>query len=113
MSGRLYVVGTPIGNLSDMSARGLETLRAADFIAAEDTRVTRGLLTHFEIHKPLISYHEYSPGQREELIISRILAGENCALVSDAGMPAISDPGEELVRACREKSIPVEAVPGP
>ena len=113
MSGKLYVVGTPIGNLSDMSPRAVETLKNADFIAAEDTRVTVKLLNHFEIKKPMISYFEHNKEAKGEVIIDRILAGETCAIVTDAGMPAISDPGEELVRQAHEKGITVESVPGP
>ena len=113
MSGILYVVGTPIGNLSDFSPRARETLELADFIAAEDTRVTLKLLNHFGIKKPMVSYFEHNKYQRGEIICDRILAGETCALVSDAGMPAISDPGEMLVAQCAEKGIPVRVVPGP
>lgn len=113
MSGKLVVVGTPIGNLSDFSPRGVEALREADFIAAEDTRVTRKLLTHFDIRKPLVCYFEHNKYQRGEPICARMEAGETCALVSDAGMPAISDPGELLVAQCAEKGIPVYVVPGP
>jgi len=113
MSGKLYVVGTPIGNLSDFSPRAVETLRKVDFIAAEDTRVTVKLLNHFEINKPMLAYYEHNKMQRGGDIISRMLGGEDCALVSDAGMPAISDPGEDLVRMCHENGIPVESVPGP
>ncbi len=113
MSGKLYVVGTPIGNLGDISPRGLETLEKADFIAAEDTRVTLKLLNRFEIKKEMISYFEHNKGFKGDLIIDRILKGESCALVSDAGMPAISDPGEDLVRKAREMNIPIESVPGP
>ena len=98
MSGILTVVGTPLGNLGDMSPRAVEALRQADFIAAEDTRVTLKLLNHFEIKKPMISYFEHNRKFHGELICQKIEAGENCALVSDAGMPAISDPGEDLVR---------------
>lgn len=111
--GALYVVGTPIGNLEDFSPRGVETLRGADFIAAEDTRVTMKLLNRFEIKKPLMSYFEHNKIQHGELILQRLRAGETCALVSDAGMPAISDPGETLVAACRLENIPVYVVPGP
>lgn len=111
--GTLYVVGTPIGNLSDFSPRARETLEKADFIAAEDTRVTLKLLNHFGIHKPMISYFEHNKFERGEIICRRIEAGETCALVSDAGMPAISDPGELLVRQCAERGIPVYVVPGP
>ena len=113
MTGTLYVVGTPIGNLSDFSLRAAETLAAADFIAAEDTRVTLKLLNHFGIKKPLVSYFEHNKRERGEQILARIEAGETCALVSDAGMPAISDPGELLVAQCAERGIPVLAVPGP
>lgn len=112
-SGRLTLVGTPIGNLSDVSPRALEALRAADFIAAEDTRVTVTLLNHFEIKKPLISYHEHNKHARGEEICAKLQAGEMGVLVSDAGLPAISDPGEDLVRLCHEKGIPVGIVPGP
>lgn len=113
MSGRLTLVGTPIGNLSDLSPRAVEALRASDFIAAEDTRVTRNLLNHFGIHKPLVSYFEHNKRERGEQIAARLEAGENAALVTDAGMPAISDPGEDLVALCRERGIPVGVVPGP
>ena len=113
MSGKLYVVGTPIGNLSDFSPRGIETLRNADFIAAEDTRVTVKLLNHFNIKKEMLAYYEHNKNSKGNLILERILKGENCALVSDAGMPAISDPGEDLVREARNLGIPVESVPGP
>lgn len=113
MSGTLFVVGTPIGNLSDLSPRALETLQSCDFIAAEDTRVTLKLLNRFEIKKPMISYFEHNRRERGEQILSRILAGESCALVTDAGMPAISDPGEELVALCHAHGVRVEAVPGP
>ena len=113
MSGKLFVVGTPIGNLGDISERALETLENCDFIAAEDTRVTLKLLNRFEIKKPLVSYHEHNKQESGPKIAERIINGENCALVTDAGMPAISDPGEELVRLCREYSLTVEAVPGP
>ncbi len=109
----LYLVGTPIGNLGDISARALETLRKVDFIAAEDTRVTLKLLSRFEIKKPMISYHEHNLRERGEHIIARILSGESCALVTDAGMPCISDPGEDLVRLCAERGVPMEVIPGP
>ena len=98
MSGTLYVVGTPIGNLGDLSPRGAQTLADCDFIAAEDTRVTLKLLNHFGIKKPLISYYEHNRRARGDEILARLLAGESCALVTDAGIPAISDPGEDLVR---------------
>ena len=113
MSGILYLVATPIGNLSDFSPRGMETLRQVDFIAAEDTRVTRKLLTHFEIKKPLLSYFAHNRRESGARIAERLLAGESCALVSDAGMPGISDPGEELVRLCAEQGIEVICIPGP
>ena len=113
MSGTLTIVGTPIGNLGDFSPRAVEALEAADFIAAEDTRVTLRLLNHFGIKKPLVSYYEHNKRERGELICARIEAGESCALVSDAGMPVISDPGEELVAQCAARGIPVLAVPGP
>ena len=110
MSGKLYVVGTPIGNLSDFSPRAVETLASVDFIAAEDTRVTLKLLNHFEIKKPMVSYFEHNRRERGEIILERIKSGENCAIVTDAGMPAISDPGEDL---CLSNGITVESVPGP
>ena len=113
MSGTLFVVGTPIGNLGDISPRALETLENCDFIAAEDTRVTLKLLNRFEIKKPMVSYFEHNRFERGPIIAERLLGGENCALVTDAGMPAISDPGEDLVRLCHEKGIKVESVPGP
>lgn len=113
MSGKLYIVGTPIGNLGDITLRALETLRAVDFIAAEDTRVTQKLLLHFGIKKPLVSYHEHNRKYVGDSIAERILSGETCAVVTDAGMPCISDPGEDLVRLCAERGIPVEVVPGP
>ena len=109
----LYLVPTPIGNLSDISPRCRETLANADFIAAEDTRVTLRLLNHLEIKKPLVSYYEHNKEVSGPKIVERILAGETCALVSDAGSPAISDPGEDLVRLCAEAGIPVCAIPGP
>ena len=113
MSGTLYLVPTPIGNLGDISARMAGTLAEVDFIAAEDTRVSLKLLNHLELKKPLVSYHRHSTDQAGQAIVQRILAGENCALVTDAGMPAISDPGEELVALCVEQGIPVVALPGP
>ena len=113
MSGILYVVGTPIGNLSDFSPRAVETLANVDFIAAEDTRVTLKLLNHFDIKKEMVSYYEHNKRQRGEIICQRILNGENCAIVTDAGMPAISDPGEDLVALCYELGIEVQSVPGP
>lgn len=113
MAGILYVVGTPIGNLGDMSPRAVETLASVDFIAAEDTRVSLKLLNHFEIKKPLISYFEHNRKEKGELIVERILGGESCALVTDAGMPAVSDPGEDLVALCHERGVTVNVVPGP
>ena len=113
MAGKLFVVGTPIGNLGDISPRALETLEKCDFIAAEDTRVTLKLLNHFEIKKPMISYFEHNRRAKGEIIVDRILSGESCALVTDAGMPAVSDPGEDLVALCHENGITVCAVPGP
>ena len=111
--GALYVVGTPIGNLGDFSPRARETLEGADFIAAEDTRVTLRLLNHFGIKKPLISYFEHNKLEHGPLIVARLQEGQTCALVSDAGMPAISDPGETLVAACAAAGLPVYVVPGP
>ncbi len=113
MSGKLYVVGTPIGNLSDFSPRAKETLASVDFIAAEDTRVTSKLLNYFDIKKPLISYFEHNRREKGEIIVKRILEGETCAIVTDAGMPCISDPGQDLVYLCHENGVPVESVPGP
>ena len=113
MAGMLYLVPTPIGNLSDISIRCRETLEQADFIAAEDTRVSLKLLNHLGIKKTLVSYFEHNKAQKGEMIVERILAGETCALVSDAGSPAISDPGEELVKQCAEAGITVCAIPGP
>ena len=112
MAGGLYLVATPIGNLGDFSPRGVETLARADFIAAEDTRVSMKLLNHFGIKKPLVSYHEHNRASAGQTILTRLLAGETCALVTDAGTPAISDPGEDLVRLCGENNIAVEAIPG-
>ncbi|MBQ9841869.1 MAG: 16S rRNA (cytidine(1402)-2'-O)-methyltransferase [Clostridia bacterium] len=111
--GRLTLVGTPIGNLSDFSPRAIEALQSCDFIAAEDTRVTLKLLNHFGIQKPLVSYHEHNRRERGEQLCARLLCGENGVLVSDAGMPAISDPGEDLVDLCHQQGIPVGVVPGP
>ena len=112
MAGTLYLIATPIGNLEDMTYRAVETLESVDFICAEDTRVTAKLLNHFEIKKPLVSYHEHNAHQAGEGIVSRILSGENAAIVTDAGMPCISDPGEQLVRLCAERGVKVEVVPG-
>ena len=113
MAGKLYVVGTPIGNLGDFSPRAVETLENVDFIAAEDTRVTLKLLNRFEIKKEMPSYYEHNKNSKGNIIIERLLKGESCAVVSDAGMPAISDPGEDLVRLAHESGITVESVPGP
>lgn len=113
MAGSLFVVGTPIGNLSDMSPRAVQALAECDFIAAEDTRVTLKLLNHFEIKKPMVSYYEHNRAQKGSVILERILSGENCALVTDAGMPAISDPGIDLVDLCHNSGVPVVSVPGP
>ena len=112
-NGVLYVVGTPIGNMGDMSPRAVETLREVDFIAAEDTRVTVKLLNHFDIKKPMVSYFEHNKHMKGEYIIDRILSGENCAVVTDAGMPCISDPGEDLIRQCAAAGIRTVVVPGP
>ena len=116
--GTLYLCPTPIGNLSDMTERVLEVLRSVDVIACEDTRTSLGLLSHYEIKKPLISYHKFNEQERSPELIRRLQGtadqpGENIALISDAGMPAISDPGQILVRKCHEAGIPVTALPGP
>ena len=113
MAGMLYLVPTPIGNLGDISPRCARTLEEADFIAAEDTRVTLKLLNHLGIKKSLVSYYEHNKAFKGNVILERILAGETCALVSDAGSPAISDPGEELVKQCAEAGVTVCAIPGP
>ena len=113
MSGMLYLVPTPIGNLGDISIRCRQTLEEADFIAAEDTRVTLKLLNHLGIKKSLVSYYEHNKAFKGDKIVERILNGETCALVSDAGSPAISDPGEDLVKQCAAAGIPVCAIPGP
>ena len=113
MAGILYLVPTPIGNLGDISLRARQTLENADFIAAEDTRVSLKLLNHLEIKKPLVSYYEHNKTFKGGRIVERILAGETCALVSDAGSPAISDPGEDLVKECAAAGITVCAIPGP
>ena len=112
MSGTLYLVATPIGNLGDFSPRAQETLLHADFIAAEDTRVSLKLLNHFGIRKPLVSYHEHNQASAGQAILQRLLSGESCALVTDAGTPAVSDPGEGLVRLCALEGVPVIAIPG-
>ncbi|WAM32648.1 16S rRNA (cytidine(1402)-2'-O)-methyltransferase [Caldicellulosiruptor naganoensis] len=113
MSGKLFIVGTPIGNLDDISKRALDTLNMVDFIACEDTRVTIKLLNHFGIKKKLVSYHEFSSKEREDMIIEELKSGKKIALVSDAGMPLISDPGYELVRRCIKEGIDVTVIPGP
>ena len=113
MAGTLYLVPTPIGNLGDISRRMAETLEQADFIAAEDTRVTLKLLNHLGLKKPLVTYHRHNTESGGEAVVARLLAGESCALVTDAGMPAISDPGEELVARCAQEEIPVVSIPGP
>ena len=113
MSGKLYVVGTPIGNLEDFSPRAQRILSEVDFIAAEDTRVTVKLLNHLGFSKPMVAYFEHNKKERGNVVIDRLLNGETCALVTDAGMPAISDPGEDLIRECHERGIAVESVPGP
>ena len=112
MAGTLYLVPTPIGNLGDFSPRAVETLEAVDFIAAEDTRVSVKLLNHFQIKKPLVSYHQHNHVTAGKTILERLLGGESCALVTDAGTPAISDPGEELVRLCAENGVEVLSIPG-
>ena len=113
MPGKLLVVGTPLGNLSDMAPRAVEALRSADLILCEDTRHTRKLLTHFGIDKPTDSYHEHNEDQKAASLVERIDRGETLALVSDAGMPVISDPGYRIVRLARERGLAVEAIPGP
>ena len=113
MSGTLYLVPTPIGNLGDISRRMVDTLSGADFIAAEDTRVTVKLLNHLGIKKPMVTYHRHNCQDMGGVVADRLLAGESCALVTDAGTPAISDPGEELVARCVQMDIPVVSIPGP
>ncbi len=112
MSGTLFLVATPIGNLGDLSPRAAGILEAVDFIAAEDTRVSLKLLNHLGLKKPLISYHQHNRSSAGPVVLSRLLAGEDCALVTDAGTPAISDPGEDLVRLCAANGVPVTPVPG-
>ncbi len=113
MAGTLYLVPTPIGNLGDIFRRCRDTLAEADFIAAEDTRVTLKLLNHLELKKPLVSYYEHNKAESGPRIAAQLLAGRSCALVTDAGSPAISDPGEDLVALCAREGIPVSAIPGP
>ncbi|WP_295075176.1 16S rRNA (cytidine(1402)-2'-O)-methyltransferase [Ruminococcus sp.] len=113
MTGTFYVIGTPIGNLEDITLRQLDILAAVDFICAEDTRVTLKLLNRFDIKKQLVSFHEHSSKADAQRIIDRILAGESCGIVTDAGMPCISDPGEVLVKMCAENNIDIKVVPGP
>ncbi len=112
MSGTLYLIATPIGNLGDMSPRAAAVLESADFVAAEDTRVTMKLLSHLGLKKTMVSYHEHNKASAGPAILARLLAGESCALATDAGTPAISDPGEDLVRLCAESGVAVQAVPG-
>ena len=111
--GTLYLVGTPIGNMSDLSERAVKVLSEVSFVAAEDTRNTGLLLSRIGIKAALVSYHEHNKRESGEAIVRRLAGGESCALVTDAGMPAISDPGEDLVRLCAERNIPVHSVPGP
>ncbi len=113
MPGTLYLVGTPLGNLGDISPRAKDTLASVDFIAAEDTRVTVKLLNYLNIKKPLVSYYQHNRASSGEKILERLLSGESCALVSDAGMPAISDPGEDMVALCAGNGVPVLIIPGP
>ena len=113
MAGTLYLVPTPIGNLGDFSPRSVETLEAVDFIAAEDTRITLKLLSHLDIHKPMMSYYRHNTETAGQQVLDRLLAGESCALVTDAGTPAVSDPGEDLVALCADNNVTVIAVPGP
>lgn len=113
VGGTLYLVATPIGNLADLSERAVKVLSEVDFIAAEDTRNSMRLLSHLEIHKPMVSYFEHNKRERGEQIALRLEAGESCALITDAGTPAISDPGEDLVALCAQRGIPVSSIPGP
>ena len=110
--GTLYLCATPIGNLEDMTFRAVRILKEVDVIAAEDTRNSVKLLNHFDIHTPMTSYHEFNKIDKGQYLVKRLLEGENIALITDAGMPGISDPGEELVRMCRDAGVPVTAVPG-
>ena len=113
MAGTLYLVPTPIGNLGDISPRMADTLAQAAFIAAEDTRVTVKLLNHLGLKKPMVTYHRHNTAASGQAVLDRLLAGESCALVTDAGMPAISDPGEEMVALCAAAGVPVVPIPGP
>src|SRR5271155_276586 len=113
MSGKLYVVATPIGNLEDMPPRAVRVLREADLIAAEDTRHSGHLLARFEIRKPLVSYHQFSEAKRTAEFLQKFEQGQSIALVSDAGLPGVSDPGERLIRAAVQAGVPVEIIPGP
>lgn len=113
MRGKLYLCATPIGNLEDITFRVLRTLKEADLIAAEDTRNSRKLLNHFEIHTPMTSYHEYNKYEKGRWLIEQMEQGKNIALITDAGTPGISDPGEELVAMCRQEGIEVTSIPGP
>lgn len=110
---KLYIIGTPIGNLSDMTFRAVETLRSVDFVCAEDTRVSAKLLNYFEIKKPMVSYHRHNCEEVGQQILARIIGGESCGIITDAGMPCISDPGENLVKLCAENGVKIEVVPGP
>lgn len=112
VGGTLYIVATPIGNLADISERALKVLSEVDFIAAEDTRNSVRLLTHFGISKPLVSYHEHNKREKGPELVERLRTGESCALITDAGTPAISDPGEDLVALCADAGIPVTSIPG-
>lgn len=113
MEGKLYVVGTPIGNLEDVSQRVLRVLSQADYIAAEDTRHTGILLSQFEIKTPQFSYHKFNEAKRQNQMLDRFREGQTIALVSDAGMPGISDPGERLIKSCLNEGVEVEVIPGP
>ncbi len=112
VGGTLYLVATPIGNLADLSERAVKVLSEVDFIAAEDTRNSVRLLTYLDIRKPMVAYHEHNRIEAGEAIAARLLAGESCALITDAGTPAISDPGEDLVALCAQRGIPVTSIPG-
>ena len=112
MAGTLYLCATPIGNLGDMTPRVVETLMSVDLIAAEDTRNSIKLLNHFNIHTPMTSYHEYNKVEKAKQLVGQLLVGQNVALITDAGTPAISDPGEVLVKLCQESGVPVTSLPG-